>query len=375
MPSSENENHTDSNHTDNHNDSSLNHTFSIKTDISNSIIIDASSHRFFDMCGNSLYDLSGNLVFDISDNILIPHLSNIVTDISDIIINGIGYQIENQQGLSSDGSSIIRTIFTSTQPDIYDPNITENFTQQVEIYNDELDPNSPNEILLNQIRSYASEIQCSDFHGKGTIDDYTALFQAASKIANESKQIELDIDVEGFSEFAQAADDLSSLFTSFITKLQNVNIINDTTFLTAISTALKKIVNLSKIFGKFKETILTTTTIQFPKSAHDTTEILKDVMDEINCAMGYIEYFVNPGDISLNDAELSSVEKNIISQSINTIDSWNILCEQGVSIAMANNSDVQYIQQASNELKNTTHTLQNATSNLKQKLKSLNISI
>lgn len=373
MPSSENENKTIPRL--NHTDSSNNDTFYINTDISNNIIIDASSHKFFDMCGNSLYDLSGNPVFDISGNILIPHLSNNVTDISDIIINGIGYQIENQQGLTSDGSSIIRTLFTSTQPDIFDPNITENFTQQVEIYNDETDPNSPNEILLNQIRGYASEIQCSDFHGKGTIDDYTALFQAASKIANESKQIELDIDVEGFSEFAQAADDLSSLFTSFITRLQNVNIINDTTFLTAISTALKKIVNLSNIFGKFKETIITTSTIQFPKSAHDTTEILKDVMDEITCAMGYIEYFVNPGDISLNDAELSPEEKNIISQSINTIDSWNILCEQGVSIAMAKNSDVQYIQQASNDLKNTTQTLQNATSKLKQKLKLLNIYI
>jgi hypothetical protein len=46
----------------------------------------------------------------------------------------------------------------------------------------------------------------------------------------------------------QVADDLSSLFNGFILKLQNVNIINDTAFLKAIASALKKIVNLSNVF-------------------------------------------------------------------------------------------------------------------------------
>ena len=147
-----------------------------------------------------------------------------------------------------------------------------------------------------------------------------------------------------------------------------MNIITDITFLTAISNALGKIVNLSKVFGRFKETILTTTTIQFPKSAHDTSLILRDVMDEVNCAMGFIQHFVSPSDISSNGADLSAAEKNIIDQSIHTIDSWNILCEQGVSIAMANNSDVQYIQQASNSLKGTKNSLISATNTLRTKM-------
>ena len=338
------------------------------------------NHTFFDISGNTIIDhITSNIttqqifINDISDNTILSDNIPIITDISNTIITGSGYQINIDEGFAQNGSSIIRTTFTSTEPNLYDPVINEILTQQVEIYNDEIDSNSPSEIILNQIRNYASEINCEDFHGKGTIDDYTNLFIAASKIANESKQMELDIDIEGFSEFAKAADDLSSLFTSFITKLQNVNIITDIHFLTTISNALEKIVNLSKVFGKFKETILTTTTIQMPKSAHDTNVILQGVMDELNCAMSYIQHFVNPGDDSLNDSELSSDEKNIIKQSINTIENWNILCEQGVTIAMSNNIDVQNIKQASNELKNTTQNLKNATSTLKQKLTSLNI--
>ena len=299
----------------------------------------------------------------------------IVSDLSKSTVTGIGYTITNQQGLSSDGSTVIQTLFTSTNPDVFAPDINENLVQVIETYDDEADPNSPTEILLNQIKAYASQINCQEFHGKGSIEDYTSLFQAASKIATDSKQMELDIDVTGFTEFGQAADELSALFTSFITKLQNVNIITDITFLTAIASALGKIVNLANIFGKFKETILTTTTIQIPKSAHDTTVVLENVMDELSCAMEYIQYFVNPGDISLNGAALSPDEQNIITQSIHTIDSWNILCEQGVSIAMANNTDVQYIQQANQSIKSTTRLLNTATNTLKNKLLLLNISL
>jgi hypothetical protein len=335
----------------------------------------------YDVSGSATYvshvqDISTNNVFtavcedDLSGNMPVP--VPIVSDLSSSTFHGPGYDITNQTGKSADGSYIIREIFTSpTDPSNNDVNINENLTEIVTTYVDASNNNQA-DILLNQIKLYASEINCSDFHGKGSIDDYTALFQAAGKIANESKQMELDIDIEGFSEFGQAADDLANLFESFITKLQNVNIITDIGFLNTISIALGKIVNLSKIFGKFKETIFSTTTIQVPKSAHDTKVVLQGVMDEVNCAMQYINYFVSP-DHSLHDAELSSVEKNIITQSIHTIESWNVLCEQGVSIAMANDPDVQYIQQASSQLKNTTFNLKTVTNTLKSKLAAFNI--
>ena len=73
------------------------------------------------------------------------------------------------------------------------------------------------------------------------------------------KQMQLDIDIDGFNNLGQAADDLSALFGSFIIKLQTVSIIDDTVFLQAVATALRKIVNLSKVFGCFKDTILATT--------------------------------------------------------------------------------------------------------------------
>jgi len=286
----------------------------------------------------------------------------------------VGYDIVKDHGLTQDGTDITRVTFDTTQPDLYDPIVHENLTQVIDTYNDEVDPSGQSVLLLNQISSYASQINCVDFHGKGSIDDYTVLFQAASRIATESKQMELDIDVDGFSEFAQAADDLSELFTGFISKLQNINIINDITFLQSIAHALEKIVNLSKIFGKFKETVFATSTIQFPKSSHDAAIIINNVMGEVNCAMNYINHFVSPeADPTLHDSQLSDAEKNIITQSVNTIESWNLLCEQGVSIAMANNTDVQYIQATSNDLKLKTTSLKHMTSTLKSKLASFNI--
>lgn len=336
----------------------------------------------YDVSGSVTYvshvqDISTNNIFsatcedDLSGNMPVP--IPIVSDLSSSTVHGPGYDITNQSGKSADGSYIIRETFaSSTDPSNNDVNINANLTEIVTTYVDASNNNQA-DILLNQIKLYASEINCSDFHGKGTIDDYAVLFQAAGRIANESKQMELDIDIEGFSEFGKAADELSNLFESFITKLQNVNIITDIGFLNTISIALGKIVNLSKIFGKFKETIFTTTTIQVPKSAHDTKVVLQDVMDEVNCAMQYINYFVSPTDASLNGAQLSAVEKNIIAKSIDTIDSWNVLCEQGVSIAMASDPDVQYIQQASSQLKNTTFNLKTITNTLKNKLASFNI--
>ena len=372
---SANKNSTDSH--DDHNDSDNEHS-EHQLDVSGNDI-NNNITMVYDVSGTSTYitniqDISGTMspivtVCEEDTTILIP--VPIISDLSSVTITGDGYQVVNQTGLAADGSSVIRTTFTSTDPSNNDTNINENLSQIVATYNDEV-ANSQSSILLQQIRGYASEIKCSDFHGKGSIDDYTALFQAAASIANESKQMDLNVDIEGFSEFGQAADDLSNLFESFITKLQNVSIINDITFLTNISIALGKIVNLSKIFGKFKETIIATTTIEVPKSLADTKVVLSGVMDEVNCAMQYINYFVSPTD-SLPDAKLSSTEQNIITQAIHTIDTWNNLCEQGVSIAMSNNTDIQYIKHASSELKTTTQNLKSVTRRLKDKFVSINI--
>jgi hypothetical protein len=220
--------------------------------------------------------------------------------------------------------------------------------------------------LVAQIRTYADKIKCEDFHGKGNIDDYNSLFAAAAKIANESKQMQLDIDIDGFSDFGKAADDLSALFTSFTKRLQNVNIIDDSSFLSAVLSALIKISNLSDVFGRFKETILMTSTVNIPKSAHDTKLILQTVMGEVSCAMGYINNFVTR-DSSLPNANLSDVDKNIINKAVSTIDNWNVLCEQGVSIALSSNPDIQYIKQANLNFKQKSGLLKTATDSLRAK--------
>ena len=115
---------------------------------------------------------------------------------------------------------------------------------------------------------------------------------------------------------------------------------------------------------------MSTTTIQFPKTAHETALVLSDVMDEINCAMNYITHFVSPTEQTLPLAELSSEEKNIIAKAVDTIDNWNTVCEHGISVAMNNNDDVKAIENYNNNIKISANILRRATSNLRTKLNS-----
>jgi len=300
--------------------------------------------------------------------------TNIVKFTLNETINGVGTVTTNQQGTTASGTDVTHTTLLTTSDVTSDIQISENLIATVKVYDDEQN-NSPSGLLLNDIRLYAGKIQCTDFQGKGTIEDYTVLFESASRIANETKQMQLNIDVEGFTEFGQAADDLSKLFNSFIVKLQTVSIIDDTTFLASILDALKKIYNLSEVFGRFKETIMATATIQMPKSAHDTKVVLESVMDELSCAMNYINYFVTSTgtpDVRAN-AHLSETEQTIINTAVSTIDSWNALCEQGVSISLESNADVQFIKQANADIKQKTSALKTATASLKAKLAGFNI--
>jgi hypothetical protein len=345
-----------------HFDLSLNNpsvTFSL--DASASFTVTRTTDYCFDISG---VDVSGGELNCPADSIVMP---TIVQYTENVVVVDNSMQLVHQEGQDASGNHVtfvgLKTLDPSTNPQI------EEDLAQIDITYDDDSAGKSNAALVNEIKLYASQIQCSDFHGKGTIDDYTEIFQAAAKIANESKQIELDVDIQGFEEFASAADDLADLFNGFILKLKNVNIIDDTNFLRSIANALKKIVNLSNVFGKFKETILATSTIQIPKSAHDTKVIISGVMDEIHCAMGYIGYFV---DASANkpseEANLSASEQAVISKAIQTIDNWNVLCEQGLSVTMSNDVDISFIKNSSDDLKIQTTNLRRATDKLKSKL-------
>ena len=284
----------------------------------------------------------------------------------------VGYVITNQQYSDASGNEHTETQFVTTDPSS-DVQIFEDLCGNVVHYYDDTH-DSEKSAIIAQIQTYAAEIKCTNFQGKGSIDDYAQLFEAAAQIANESAQMQLDVDIDGFNEFAAAADDLSALFTSFILKLQNVSIIDDTAFLTAVATALGKIANLSKVFAKFKETILATSTVQIPKSAHDTSILLQNVSSQINCAMKYINHFVDSSSPAPANANLSAEEQGIINAAVSTIGSWNILCDQGVSIAMANDADIQGINTVNQNLKQTKQALVNATNLLRAKLLGFNLS-
>jgi hypothetical protein len=258
--------------------------------------------------------------------------------------------------IRGDASGIDLTTYIPVTADI-----SLNMRQEVIVFPD----CSGDKSLVEQIRMYAGQINCSDFHGKGTIDDYAVLFDAASRLVNETKHVELDVQIEGFNEFAQAADDLTALFASFTKRLQSVNIIEDTAFLTAILNALRRIVKLTEEFGKFKETIKATNTIQLSDSVGETKKILEGVTDEITCAMNYITHFTNPDGTMIPSAELSSEDKNAIQRSVQTLNAWSEICNHGVSIAMMNDPDIQYIQQTNQLFLQQSAVLKQATSTLR----------
>ena len=110
-----------------------------------------------------------------------------------------------------------------------------------------------------------------------------------------------------------------------------------------------------------------TSTIKIPKSVHDTKVILDGVMDELNCAMNYINNFVTP-DANLTNGRLSIDDRNVLNKAVTTIKNWNTLCQQGVSIAMANDTDIIGIKSTNNSLKAKTQNLQNVTNLLQSKL-------
>ena len=84
--------------------------------------------------------------------------------------------------------------------------------------------------------------------------------------------------------------------------------------------------------------------------------------------MSYIGYFVDSTAPKPINAELSATDKNIIDKAVVAIDNWTTLCEQGVSIALTNSPDVQYINMVNNDLKSKTNALKTATDKLRAKL-------
>lgn len=282
---------------------------------------------------------------------------NVTQNVSQIVSQS-GTIVEPGITIIQNVSSILLQTYSPANPII-----REDFQQNVSLVRED---NLGDISLIDQIKACAVEIKCDDFHGKGSIEDYTLLFDAASKIVSDVKHVQLDVDIKGFQEFGEAADELSLLFEGFTKKIQSVNMIDDTAFLQSILSALKKIVNLSNTFGKFKKTIVATSTIQLSDSVSETKNALKEVKEEIDCALKYIQYFVDPSG-SLPNAELNEVDKNVIHRATTTIEAWSHIYENGVSVAMSQNEDIQYIHQSNDWFKQNSVVIKESTSKLRSR--------
>ena len=57
-----------------------------------------------------------------------------------------------------------------------------------------------------------------------------------------------------------------------------------------------------------------------------------------------------------------------ITKAVDTIDHWQTLCDQGISIALTNNTDMVYLKQTNQDLKQKTVAIKSMTDKLKLKL-------
>jgi predicted RNA-binding protein len=129
-------------------------------------------------------------------------------------------------------------------------------------------------------------------------------------------------------------------------------------FLSAVLSALKKVVALSKAFSAFQESILEN---RIHSSIGETKKILEGVTEEVNCAMEYISHFSSPTSY-LEGANINHVNKNALNRACTTIDAWNTIYKNGASMAMNENPDIQYMKrtnqtfiQQSAQLRRTTN--------------------
>ena len=329
---------------------------SLNVDISTNITVNSSSIT-------SITTNNSHIV-DISYMLQLPHdasINSFTTSISG------GFEIIRETAVLPDGTIIYQQvgITVDTSSDIQ---ITQDLSAIIQVYNDETDPSL--NAIMQEISQYAANINCTNFQGKGSIDDYAELFTVASNLAKEAKQTTLVIDISGFYEFGKAADELSNVFQQYIVKLQNINVVNDMEFLKAITASLKKISHLADVFGKFKKTILATSIVEIPKSLEDTRLILDGVMSEVDCAMKYINHFICPeNDISMCAASsLSPEEKALIASAITTIQEWDNKYSKNLQGILSENADVKFIAEANQIIANTAKLLKNATAVFKGKI-------
>jgi hypothetical protein len=88
--------------------------------------------------------------------------------------------------------------------------------------------------------------------------------------------------------------------------------------------------------------------------------------------MQYINHFAI-ADPTLIKGKLSDADKHIIQKATTTINSWNSIVSNGVSITMTTNSDIQFIKNQNQLYFTRTINLKSATNAIKNKFAFYNL--
>jgi hypothetical protein len=119
-------------------------------------------------------------------------------------------------------------------------------------------------------------------------------------------------------------------------------------FLSAVLSAIKKVVALSKAFSAFQESILEN---RIHSSIGETKHILEGVTQEVECVMKHLNHFSTP--TNLESANLSPVNRVAITHAINSLNNITVSMDTQ-DIQYINRTNQTFIQQSA-QLRRTTN--------------------
>lgn len=218
-------------------------------------------------------------------------------------------------------------------------------TQDLTAATSDIDISEEAQAVLKDIESYSEDIKAENFAGKGSLEDYQELFQKVCKYSQDLKDtnIDLTIDMDKLSDFAESAKALTGFIGSLTLSLRRVVTVSDITFLKDFKEKIYNISLLYKTIGDFQTTIIATANLKVPGSVSKILALLQKITSQINNTMTYMDYFT--GIISKEEVDKSAYltddSRAALNRAISALDTWKALADAQTSTSLSTDKTVQ----------------------------------
>lgn len=229
-------------------------------------------------------------------------------------------------------------------------------------------------LLVSEIQALQDKIKCSKFHGKGSMEDYAAVFKKIQEyfaVAGDSN-VEITVDVTSLDQFAEQAKNYSAMFEEILIKFNRVSSVDDSAVLKKIKQDLIDISKMYENIEKFKAIVTGTTGLKVPKTIKDCTDVLENVYSNINCSLDYINRFADKNYVLTEDKEiksqLSEDDKKALDYFAYSIQVWIDMIDNEGTVAMNTNSFVKKFKESIAKFDLPTENLTKAMGLMKERM-------